>query len=230
VQTWAHAGLDILVGDLPAARERLEKQLSRTDVPDWLAARLVSRLAEVEIEADDLVRAGELVGELAKGHGHVLGHPTRIAVQLAHGCATGDVPALHAACALADQHRLALLSGRARLLLGQRDVEAAANLTEAARIFQHIGATPWRRRAVVEIRRRGLKIPRERSRETTTLTETETEIVRLVQLGYSNREIAATVFLSVKTVENHLSRIYQKTGLPNRLSLVRALDAGTLLP
>lgn len=229
VQTWAHAGLELLVGELPAARERLEQRLSRGDVPAWLAARLISRLAEVEIEADRLRHAAELVADLASRRADVVGHPTWVAVHLAHGHATGDLDALRSACAVADKHRLALLSGRARLVLGQHDIDTEANLTQAARIFQRLGAAPWRRRAVAEIRRRGLKIPRERTHATTTLTEIETQIVRLVQLGHSNRDIAATVFLSVKTVENHLSRIYRKTGLPNRLNLIRALDAGSLV-
>jgi DNA-binding CsgD family transcriptional regulator len=228
VQTWAHAGLDMLTGDLAAARARLERQLDRPDMPHWLSPRLISRLAEVEIESGRLQRAAELVADLAAGRVEMVGHPTNVAVHLAYGHATGDVDALRIALAVADEHRLALLSGRARLVLGMHDVDSATNLTAAARIFQNLGAIPWRRRAVVEIRRRGLKIPRERAHASTSLTEIETEIARLVQLGHSNREIATTVFLSVKTVETHLSRIYQKTRCPNRLSLTRALDAGLL--
>jgi DNA-binding CsgD family transcriptional regulator len=218
VQTWAHAGLDILTGDPDAARARLERHLDRPDMPRWLSPRLISRLAEAEIESGRHQRAAELIADLAAGRVDMIGHPTYVAVHLAHGHATGDYTSLRAALAVADEHRLALLSGR----------DTETNLTAAARIFQHLGAAPWRRRAVVEIRRRGLKIPRERTRTTTSLTEIETEIARLVQLGHSNREIAATVFLSVKTVETHLSRIYQKTGCANRLSLTRALDAGLL--
>jgi DNA-binding CsgD family transcriptional regulator len=228
VQTWAHAGLDILTGDPDAARARLERHLDRPDMPRWQSPRLISRLAEAEIESGRHQRAAELIADLAAGRVDMIGHPTYVAVHLAHGHATGDHTSLRAALAVADEHRLALLSGRARLLLGLHDVDTETNLTAAARIFQHLGAAPWRRRAVVEIRRRGLKIPRERARTTTSLTEIETEIARLVQLGHSNREIATTVFLSVKTVETHLSRIYQKTGCANRLSLTRALDAGLL--
>jgi DNA-binding CsgD family transcriptional regulator len=220
VQTWAHAGLDILTGDPDAARARLEQHLDRPDLPRWQSPRLISRLAEAEIESGKHQRAAELTADLAAGRVDMIGHPTYVAVYLAHGHAAGDLSSLRAA--------LALLSGRARLLLGLHDVDTETNLTAAARIFQHLGAAPWRRRAVVEIRRRGLKIPREGARTTTSLTEIETEIARLVQLGHSNREIAATVFLSVKTVETHLSRIYQKTGCANRLSLTRALDAGLL--
>ena len=229
-QTWAHAGLDLLTGDAAAARARLEHYLDRPDVPSWQRPRLISRLAEAEIESGRSQRAAELIAGLASGQEEILGHPAHAAVFLAHGHATGNVSSLGAGLALADKHQLALFSGRARLLLGMHDVNTEMNLTEAARIFQNLGAVPWRRRAVAEIRRRDLKIPRERNRPAKELTEIEKEIVRLVHLGHSNREIAATVFLSVKTVETHLTRVYRKTGCPSRLSLTRALDAGLILP
>ncbi|KAB2378911.1 helix-turn-helix transcriptional regulator [Actinomadura montaniterrae] len=228
VQTWSHAGLEILVGDLDAARTRLERHLDRPDLPDWLRPRLVSRLAEAEIEAGRPRRAAELLAGLAGRRADLIGHPTYVAVQLAYGAATRDTGVLLAGRAVADEHRLAFLSGRARLLLGTHGDDAESDLTAAARTFKQLGATPWRRRAVAELRRRGFKIPRERGQTGTSLTDTEMQIARLVQLGHSNREIAATVFLSVKTVEGHLSRIYHKTGCANRLALTRALDAGLL--
>jgi two-component system response regulator NreC len=59
------------------------------------------------------------------------------------------------------------------------------------------------------------------------LTEREVEILRLIALGHTNAEIAARLFLSVRTVESHRAHIQQKTRLDTRAELVRyALDHG----
>jgi two-component system, NarL family, response regulator NreC len=61
------------------------------------------------------------------------------------------------------------------------------------------------------------------------LTEREAEILRLLALGHTNQEIADQVYLSVRTVESHRSRIGQKLRLSSRAELVRyALDRGLL--
>ncbi|MDW5595793.1 AAA family ATPase [Conexibacter stalactiti] len=228
LHVWAHAGIELLTGDVDAARARLEQHLEAPSIPGWARALLLSRLADVVTEAGRPQLAVDLLaGPMRQGF-DVLDYPTHIAIRLAHGRAAGDPAALHEALALADEHGLALLRGRAHLLLGAQDVEAEQHLTAAAQIFQSLGAAPWRRRTVVELRRRGLKIPRQRTRPHALLTETELQIARLVQQGRRNREIAATVFLSVKTVEANLSRIYAKTGCAGRLELARAIDAGWL--
>jgi DNA-binding NarL/FixJ family response regulator len=62
-----------------------------------------------------------------------------------------------------------------------------------------------------------------------TLTEREEEVLRLVAQGYINKEIAAKLNLSVKTVESHKSNFMQKLGLRSRAEIVRyALDQGWL--
>jgi two-component system response regulator NreC len=61
------------------------------------------------------------------------------------------------------------------------------------------------------------------------LTERETEILRLIALGHTNSEIAAQLYLSVRTVESHRSHIQQKIGLTSRAELVHyALEHGLL--
>src|SRR5215211_3333669 len=57
------------------------------------------------------------------------------------------------------------------------------------------------------------------------LTEREVDVLRLIALGHTNNEIAAQLFLSVRTVETHRAHIQQKLGLSTRAELVRyALD------
>lgn len=61
------------------------------------------------------------------------------------------------------------------------------------------------------------------------LTGREREVVRLVALGHTNREIAEILFLSIRTVETHRARIQKRLGLASRAGLVRwALDEGLL--
>jgi DNA-binding NarL/FixJ family response regulator len=55
------------------------------------------------------------------------------------------------------------------------------------------------------------------------LTAREREIAELVSTGMTNSQIAARLFLSVRTVETHLSQIYRKLGLANRASLTRTM-------
>jgi two-component system response regulator NreC len=57
------------------------------------------------------------------------------------------------------------------------------------------------------------------------------EVIRLVAAGYTNKEIADELYLSVRTVETHKTHIIQKTGLRARSDLVRfATDSGILRP
>ncbi|GAA3730136.1 AAA family ATPase [Streptomyces tremellae] len=58
-----------------------------------------------------------------------------------------------------------------------------------------------------------------------TLTATETRIAELVTSGASNREVAAKLFISVKTVEGNLSRVYRKIGVRSRTALARAMTS-----
>lgn len=63
-----------------------------------------------------------------------------------------------------------------------------------------------------------------RERQLDQLTPRETEVSRLVKLGYSNKEIAGQMHVSSRTVEGHLYQIYMKLGVSNRSDLLAALD------
>ncbi|WP_430593108.1 response regulator [Humidisolicoccus flavus] len=70
---------------------------------------------------------------------------------------------------------------------------------------------------------------REQASQPATLTEREHEVLRLMAEGYSNRQIAAALFLAEGTVKNHVSVILQKIGASDRTNAVlRALRNGTL--
>ncbi len=104
--------------------------------------------------------------------------------------------------------------GRALQRAGRRR-RAADVLAEARDRFAAMGATPWVEQAAVELER---VAP---GRATGVLTEDEARIAALVAEGRRNREIAADLYVSVATVEAHLTRIYRKLGVRSRTELSR---------
>jgi DNA-binding CsgD family transcriptional regulator len=130
--------------------------------------------------------------------------------------------------AVAEREQLRFERARALLALGDLGCEPQTHLTEAYREFDALGAGPWRRRAAGSLRTLGLPVPRPARRAGEGLTETEQQLVRLVRDGLTNRQIAAAMHYSPKTVEVYLSRVYAKTQCASRMELIRAVDAGAL--
>lgn len=113
-----------------------------------------------------------------------------------------------------DAARARLLEGRAILRDGRRS-QAAEVLATARDGFAAIGAPLWEARAVEELERVSP------GRASGDLTPTEGRVAALVAEGLKNREIAERLFLSVATVEAHLTRIYRKLGIRSRSDLTR---------
>lgn len=95
---------------------------------------------------------------------------------------------------------------------------ARAALTEALDVFGHLGTPVWAARARADLAR----VPQRREAE--GLTPTEERIARLAVEGLTNREIAERTFLSPKTVEVNLTRIYRKLGVRSRTVLAQRLS------
>ncbi len=117
--------------------------------------------------------------------------------------------------------RLQLATGAMSRRLGHR-VEARVLLRDAANGFTTLGARPWLDRARDELRASGATL-RTRAAPDDTLTASERRVATAAADGMSNKEIAAALFLSGKTVEFHLGRIFRKLGVRNRSELVRTL-------
>jgi DNA-binding CsgD family transcriptional regulator len=120
-----------------------------------------------------------------------------------------------------DAARARLARGRALVRLGQRN-QANAQLREARTMFEGMGARLWVARADSEL---GRSDPRPGSG---ALTATESRIAELVASGRRNREIGNALFMSVATVEAHLTRMYRKLGIRSRAELTRLVVDGTL--
>jgi DNA-binding CsgD family transcriptional regulator len=118
------------------------------------------------------------------------------------------------------QARLGL--GIALRRLGRRN-EAAEVLEQAVRLFEALRAEPALRRARDELRR-----ARPRPRRDDRLTAAESRVATLVIEGRTNREVAASLFTTVATVEAHLTRIYSKLGVRSRSELTRRVMDGSV--
>ncbi len=116
--------------------------------------------------------------------------------------------------------RTALLLGE-RLRRGQRPGEARAHLRMAWETFERAGARPWARRAQGELRAAGESGQAPPAAVLDALTPQELRIASLVADGLSSKQIAAQLFLSPRTVEYHLYKIYPKLGIGSRTELAR---------
>lgn len=106
-----------------------------------------------------------------------------------------------------------------RLRLAKRRAQARVHLSSAVEIYGRIGADGARQAAADELAAAGGSA--ERSRPTRELlTGVELQAARLAVAGSTNRDIAAQLFLSPRTVENHLGAVYRKLGVSGRAGLM----------
>ena len=90
--------------------------------------------------------------------------------------------------------------------------------------FDAVGARVWRDKASTELRRIGGRAPAR------NLTATEEKIAALVATGRTNQEVALALFVSPKTVEWNLSKIYRKLGVSTRTELAAKLAGRPATP
>jgi DNA-binding CsgD family transcriptional regulator len=118
---------------------------------------------------------------------------------------------------------------RTQLCLGERRrrarrrADAREPLRSALAIFERLGATPWAERARRELEATGESVRARDPAATDELTPTELQVALLVGRGATNKEAGAALFLSPKTIETHLGRVYRKVGVRSRTELAHAL-------
>jgi DNA-binding CsgD family transcriptional regulator len=108
-----------------------------------------------------------------------------------------------------------------RLRRAGRRVDAREQLRAALETFERLGPTPWADRARGELRATGERLRRREAHQAERLTPQELQIALQVAQGKSNREVGAALFLSHKTVEFHLGRVYRKLDIHSRAQLIR---------
>jgi DNA-binding CsgD family transcriptional regulator len=128
-----------------------------------------------------------------------------------------------------EQARTLLCSGEA-MRRNRRPAAARATFHRALAIFDDLGARPWAARATAELAASGVKDQRVMMaavgpNRLDELSPQELQAARIAARGQNNNEVAAALFISRKTVEAHLTRVYRKLGIRSRTELVRILLA-----
>jgi DNA-binding NarL/FixJ family response regulator len=220
----AQAGYHLATGDLDAARKVLVAAIGEEPASTYNCL-LLARLAELELAVPDpeaAERAAARLVEVSASRYSPWSKTTRYRIT---GLVHGDPAALRQAVTEAEVGGLVFERARAQLVLGELVPDAVDGLVDAHRTFARVGAHGLRRQAARRLQELGAKVPRARSRSGGLLTESEERVARLVQQGMRNREIAAALHYSPRSIEVYLSRVYAKLRVSSRLELARALDA-----
>jgi DNA-binding CsgD family transcriptional regulator len=214
------------VGTLPEELEALGR-LDPVRTP-WVAA---GEEIEARIMLGDLELARSRIDQLEE-RSRQLRRPRPLGVALrgrglllaAESDLDGALAALDASQDVLDEIQAPFERARTLLSLGtvQRRAKqkrgARSSLESAAAILEAIGAAPWAERAREELHRVGGRAP-----GGAELTATERRVAELVAEGCSNREVAAALFVTPRTVEWNLTKIYAKLGIRSRSELARGL-------
>jgi ATP/maltotriose-dependent transcriptional regulator MalT len=222
--------LEVSLGNYDEALTTLAPLLSRLDAnpgTEIITASFLPNAIEAMIALGHLEDAEPLIDAL-EHNGQWLDRPWMLAVgarcRSMWLAAQGDVAAADqmAHRALHEHERLVMPFERARtqLLLGQllrrqrRKDLAAAALHESVRAFDEMGTPLWAERARAEIARTRVSATHDLG-----LTPSELRVAELAASGMTNRDVAASLFISPKTVEHNLARAYRKLGIHSRAEL-----------
>ena len=111
----------------------------------------------------------------------------------------------------------------ARLRRARRRVDARPQLHAALETFENLRAVRWADLAAIELAATGETIQRRTPSDAQTLTPQELQVSLLLVEGKTTREVAAALFLSPKTIEYHLRKVYTKLGIRSRAELAARL-------
>ena len=190
-------------------------------------------MAAVEADGGDFAEAIHWADRAAKVAGP--GQEATAGLARAHALRGAEPGAAATAAAeaarLFDGAGLLIDAGRARLCAGVAlaaagdDGQARAELAVAAEKFAACGARSLHAAAAREQRRLGVRVPAaSRGTGPHGLTQRELDVVKLVGEGYTNQQIAGSLFVSVRTVETHLAHIFAKLGVSSRTAILKAIN------
>ena len=131
--------------------------------------------------------------------------------------------ALHEGLPMPFERARTLLCFGERLRRARQRADAREPLKEALETFERLGARGWAERTRTELRATGEQQARRTETAAEQLTPHELQIAVLVAQGMTNREAAAALFLSPKTIEYHLGQIYRKLDVRGRAQLARLM-------
>ncbi|GII64875.1 transcriptional regulator [Sphaerisporangium krabiense] len=226
VAAYALATLDLCLGRYAAARDRFTAIAAAGPGAGHptVAWRAAPDHVEAAVGAGDEAGARAALEAYERWSAHAATPESRALLARCRGLAGSSDDALAEALRLHtnpfEAARTALLLGE-RLRRAQRPGEARAHLRTAWETFERAGARPWARRAREELRAAGETGQAPPAAVLDALTPQELRIAGLVADGLSSKQIAAQLFLSPRTVEYHLYKIYPKLGIGSRTDLAR---------
>ncbi|MGH8901006.1 MAG: LuxR C-terminal-related transcriptional regulator [Egibacteraceae bacterium] len=128
------------------------------------------------------------------------------------------------------EHAKALVELGAALRRSGQRATSREHLRQGLELAEICGAAPLVERARTELRATGARPPRTGRSGIATLTPSERRVAELAAAGDSNRDIAQALYVSAKTVEVHLTRVYRKLGITGRAGIAQALVTPASLP
>jgi DNA-binding CsgD family transcriptional regulator len=212
--------------------DQVARAMERQGVGEPAAVQWAPDLIEALVRAGRTEQAEHALGALerqalATGRTWALAAAARCRGLLAGE--EGYEPELREALAWHEQTPTPFERARTELCLGERcrrtrrRAEARLWLHAALETFERLGAEPWAERARQELVASGEQAPRRAVPGAHELTPQELQVALVVARGATNREAAAALFLSPKTIETHLGRVYRKLQVRSRTELARRL-------
>ena len=227
---------ELMAGDFPAAANHLLRALSISSETIGISEPAILRLHQDAVVAlaalERFAQAEKLTQQLdaaTEANHHpwstVMAARCRGLIAAAHGERATALEFLERA--LADHPRLPMPfeEARTRLLYGTvlrragRRTDARHELEAALAVFIRLGTPIQVHQTTKELKSIGGRRPH------SELTSVEERIAHLVGVGQTNREVASALFISVRTVESHLGRIYRKLGIRSRTELAARASA-----
>jgi ATP/maltotriose-dependent transcriptional regulator MalT len=229
--------VEVSVGDHQAALDILQPLLAALDqtpemteivlawcLPDAVEALIaLARIADAESLIERLDRNGR---RLDRAWMLAVGARGRSMLQAAVGDVGAAADSMERAMREHERMTMPFDLARSQLLLGQlqrrqgHPTAAAATLQEALRGFDELGTPLWADRARAELGRTNVG-----PHAAAVLTRSEQRVAELAASGMTNRAVAAALFISPKTVEANLARVYRKLDIHSRAELGRLMGA-----
>jgi DNA-binding CsgD family transcriptional regulator len=233
MSAWAGGQIELGAGDYddviatlePVGRDNLERGLEEPGVASWAqdlaeAYVRVGRVRDAEATLEVLERQAERTGRALAHAG----------AERCRGLLAADEEVeAHFRRALTWHDRVACPFERARTELcfgerlrrARRRSDARRPLRRALAGFEALAATPWIDRTSAELRATGERARRRTPETADRLTPQELQVAQVIAQGATNREAAAALFVTPKTIETHLAHVYRKLGVRSRVELAR---------
>jgi DNA-binding CsgD family transcriptional regulator/predicted nucleic acid-binding protein len=214
---------EALAAARPAAEDEFTLYISMWALPELIEAAV--RSGQPRPAGDALARLADATR--AGGTDFGLGIEARSRALLSEGARAEDL--YREAADRLGRTQLQPELGRAQLLYGEwlrrenRQADARVQLRRAHELLSALGMQAFAERARRELRATGVKLRKHSVETISLLTAQEASIARLACDGQTNLEIGAQLFLSARTVEWHLRKVFTKLGISSRRDLRRAL-------